>query len=319
MRNRIVGAVLSAHFASSAAASVDCNQVVALSRLTGIIDTHSTWSNGGIPPESVQSDMRRFDADSIQGELGPEIAPFQTEILSRFAALTDAVSQAAKRGDAATVQRLLGAPDAKSIFSRATVVLAQLGCDGPRIATRSTIGNGENHTSPPVLPTTTTTSARQLDFTVPLVLIVTLIAAAATFASLAFFFYFKPRKEEQRRRARRHLTRLDTHFREGSAELPGRVVDISCAGLKLRHFGNYCAEGGCQVQVLIGDVWYSGSVSWSNDHYLGLAFTAPLQHTTLLGVLVAARNPLRRPKNAQTAPDRAPLKQVSAAVTGLQK
>ncbi len=55
----------------------------------------------------------------------------------------------------------------------------------------------------------------------------------------------------------------------------GKVVDISCYGLKLQHNTSSASVGDIIDIWMLGD-WQKGTVTWSNDVYCGLQFKFPL-------------------------------------------
>ncbi len=298
-------------FAQPLLAEVDCDLVNAMTRVSEAPQTHSTWASGELLPNAVQSDISRFSSRSI-AHLFDDVPNTSTvSILSDFATLTAQIAQLARDGRGADIHIFLNAPAVRETFKQAGKVLDSIGCNGPLLATSASTPSEQSspgNDRPDTPPGAASGSALVLSLSYFWYVLATI--TVSVFGAM-IWFYLRI-KEKHRRRRRRYSTNQHVRFRLGSRIHSGRLLDISCNGLKLRHLGVMDSAQEDTLQVEIDRKWYETRVQWCNEHYVGLAFARPLRTANVLQILVHGRaqsEPAKDGQKTKTAPEGAPQSQ----------
>lgn len=289
-------------------AQVDCDLVNAMTRVSETTQTHATWNNGGPLPNAVQSDLSRFSASSIQHLFQDVPSTSAISTLSEFAVLTSQIAQLARDGRGADIHIFLNSPRVRATFEDAGKVLDSIGCNGPLLATKTSTPSQQSSPGS-ASPDTPPAVASGSSFAMSLSYFWYIFAAvAAAGLGAATWFYFRI-KETRRRRRRRYSTNQYVKFQVGPKTCSGRMLDISCNGLKLRHLGAISANQQETLRVEIDRRFYETRIQWCNEHYVGLAFMQPLRTASVLQILVSGRSqsgPSQDGQDVKTAPEGAP-------------
>lgn len=290
-------------------ATVDCRLVTSLSRLANITHaSQSAWQNGR-PDADLLSEIWQYDRSSLIYAFRADAESEQLVLIGQFADILMQIAADAGRQDARAITRTLNLPVTTRVFTKVGRLLQQLPCDGASATASQTEGSGKSSgtSEDAAKGAASPQSAKSISISSSWIII-----AAATALILAIlgtvFLYFRQR-EKSRRRARRFSLNQIVKFASGDARAFGRILDISCVGVKLRHYGQLSSAITPKVDIELSGEWYEATISWSNDHYVGLAFGRPLRFATVLLILsgVNARNEQDvRDAKSKTAPIGAP-------------
>lgn len=119
--------------------------------------------------------------------------------------------------------------------------------------------------------------------------------------TLAGIHKYRARKKRQRRRSRRHSIHLPIHYVARQKIERGTLIDISCNGVKLQHYG-LAGKLGDTLDIWILDDWQKGTIAWVNTHYCGVNFVFPLLFSQVRTLCKIDRQNLSGPKT-KTAPE----------------
>ncbi len=305
MKTRLLFTLLLCLNGQQGLANVNCDAVNALSRIQNAGAAGKPLALGGLPDPALRSDLARFDQQNIDHIFSGILTPEATQTLANFARLTSQISVLAENNRAKDISALMKAPNVRQIFDQAGQILDRLDCAGPALPSSGVSDPASTSTdAESQLFSADSISQRDGIGTISLglwaIVLIVLIAALA-----GGFVLIQRGREKKRRRQRRYATNQALPFRIGDAEFKGRMLDISCNGLKLKHDGQGQLSDKQELKVKLAGKWRDGQCTWCNDHYAGMTFAPRLRLATVLYILGRTEiNPDAsvKPARTQTAP-----------------
>ncbi len=289
----------------AAKAAVDCDAINALSRISDTVTSHNNWPVDQVLPNGLRRDFARFNQSNIRHlfEEYPDAQAIQT--LENFGQTAQRIAQLARSNRGADIHLLLQSPAIVTLFDDAKDVLDQLGCNGPRAAAKTqpdTVSNASAQGGASDGLTEVSTGLGLVVSSRPILLIICfLVLVAVCFASILI----RQRSVAVRRKRRRFVLNQSVEFCCDGPPLNGRILDISCFGTKLHHYGQLPTDDQFAIQILLNNKWRDATVKWANDHYAGLAFDTPLSRASVFQILKSKQKD-KAPPAKKTTPARAP-------------
>ena len=293
--------------AMPAQAQVDCAVVNSLTRITTTTTTHTSWGNDDLPPGNVRTDISHFDRTSIQHLFSDVPDEDGLRTLDQFAQVTALIAQYAQNGQGAEIHILLQAPSVISLFDDARKVLDSIGCHGPSVtddAMPKNVADALEKAGEAKNEARSATTGSGIDFGANL--LVWGLVGLAVAATIGLFVFLRKRGEKLRRRQRRYTLNLPIKFAFETFDAQGRALDISCNGLKIRHYGQLPSEPSGRIKVELAGHWYETKCQWHNEHYAGLSFATTLRVATVLQILSGVKGRGANAGKTKTAPEGAP-------------
>ncbi|SFR41689.1 PilZ domain-containing protein [Yoonia tamlensis] len=181
------------------------------------------------------------------------------------------------RGDAVVARAHLRTRAVADNLHAVAARLPYLRCDAPPNAT-------------PDLPadeTGSNLSGVALNFSLNLRRILGVLAALiGVFLTVFTGFHLRARKH---RREKRHRIHYPTSYEAMNSTFDGVLLDVSAAGVKLRHDPMHPLTIGAKVKVRILDTWTAGTIQWANPNYSGILFSHPMNTREVLKLVRAPK------------------------------
>lgn len=267
-------------------ANADC---LVIARLDGILAVEQRIARATFEPDlkSIALFLQREDARINSSNLAESVGPDNIAAFETFVTHTKTFLRLAT-DDGAAAHAFLQSTDVAENMRDITARMADLRCQ-PRADAQSLPATDATGTSLSGVPLNFTLSAAKV---------------AAVFASIigsgiALFGVMRLRSQRQRR-AKRHRIHYPTSYHNAGVTLDGVLLDISGAGVKLRHDPVHPMEIGSPITVQIMDQWISGTVQWSNPNYTGVLFKSAMGARQAQQLVRAPKKPLQQ----KTAPQR---------------
>lgn len=116
-------------------------------------------------------------------------------------------------------------------------------------------------------------------------IVLAISGAVVTAVLWAMFIWRRLRILHRRRASARHQTNLATQVRHQGTALPGRILDISCTGAKIRQEAASGIKRKDPVSVLINHKWEPAIATWGTHEMIGVRFSTELSEDALKIIL----------------------------------
>ncbi len=271
--------------AASAQADIDCEVVNALTRIHEAGEAGQVLSTNGLPTSALRSDLSRFDQHNVARQFEQILDSEANEILTEFAAVTAQIAIMARTNQGPQISRLLQSPNVRQTFDQAGKILDRIGCVGPSAATTSTVDPIVKASDVTEIPDRPKDISQRPSIGVFEVAVWTIVAIVLLVSAGGLIIAVRHSRDKHQRRRRRYATNQEIQFKIGDRTMTGRMLDISCHGLKLKHFLHKAPTQKDQLQVRLAGRWRDVHCQWSNEHYAGLAFASRMRTATVFYVL----------------------------------
>ena len=281
MTKRIWAALLLITLGLPARAEVDCRVVNALSRIHAAEDQLADPST----LEALRGELLRHDGQNVAAALAGHPNARDREILSRFAGLTARLARIADQGDGVALRMALSDPATIRIFEQTSAVLGRFGCTGPAAQrAAASAGPSTGGASDPVTEDGLAV-ARSTAITPETLLLVGFLSLMAVAGLIWGIMMLRRHNERRRRRSRRYSLNRPIHYLVDGERYLGRILDISCVGMKLQHSGQIQSTRPKRLQVVVSGLTVDGRTTWINAHYAGIEFVPRIRFSRVLSTL----------------------------------